>query len=129
MTELIKVKAVVGGQPIVFQGAKWFYGDADIRSKCGLENFDDAALNDGQLSPRIGANKEYLVRLVATLKRDTVLTNSAQGDRGRSYSFYCDPEKAESAMLGLPGKSVDASLLPGNFKIQRVYRKPETSRR
>jgi len=65
---------------------------------------------------------------VAKLGKDSLVTNAAQSEKTRSFEFYCDPEFAEEAMTGLLGKTLDQSLLPGGWKILKVYRKLAISR-
>lgn len=126
--ERINVYAKVGKTVLRFSGAKWFYGDADIRTKCGIKTLSEAALDDGDVPVEGAQAKQYLVRLVAKLGKDSVVANAAQSENTRSFEFYCDPEFAEEAMTGLLGKTLDQSLLPGGWKILKVYRKLAISR-
>lgn len=127
-TERINVYAKVGKSVLAFSGAKWFYGDADIRSKTGIKRLKEDTLDDGDVVIEGVQAKRYLARLTATLAADTVLTNGAQSEKRRQFQFYCDPEFVEEAMTKLPGKSLDEGLLPGSWKIVKVQRKLEISR-
>ena len=127
-TERITVYAKIGKTVIRFQGAKWFYGDSDIRSKTGIKTLDEGALDDGDVPITGTQGKQYLVRLVAVLKGDSIAQNAAQNDNSYRYQFYCDPSFAEEAITGLLNKKVDESMLPGGYKIVSVYRKLEISR-
>jgi hypothetical protein len=121
-TERVTVYAKIGRTVIRFQGAKWFYGDSDIRAKTGIKTLDEGALDDGDVPITGAQGKQYLVRLVAVLK------SSVQSDKSYRFQFYCDPSFVEEAITGLLKKKVDESLLPGSYSIVSVYRKLEISR-
>lgn len=127
-TERLNLYCKVGKNTIKFQGAKWFYNDGDVRRNTGIKTEGEAQLKADELPLEGAAGKQYLARLVATLAKDSVAGNAAQSEKRRTYQFYCDPDKCEEAMVKLKGKTVDASLLPGNWKIVKVARKLQISR-
>lgn len=100
------------------QGAKWFYNDADIRSKTGAELTSEADLAEGAIDVKIVYQRK-LVRMAMTLSNDRLGANAAQTKTKRRY-FWCRPDKVGTAMTGLLNKTVDASLFPGSYKIIKV---------
>jgi hypothetical protein len=121
--ELVRVTAKINKTILEFNGAKWFYNDGDIRSHAGLQLKNERQLDDGDVIVRGKQAKQKLVQLQAILRRNSLVGNAAQNDNKEyRYKFYCDPDSAEQAMLKLPGKIIDNSLLPGNWKIDEVTR-------
>lgn len=102
--------------------AKWFYNDADVRKHTGSELTDEAALGEETVIDRKVMYQRNLVKMVAKLAPDGVISgNAAQSERTRQYRFWCHPEFVREAEKNLPGTNVDPSLLPGNYKIQKVF--------
>jgi hypothetical protein len=119
------------GGKIQISGAKWFYGDSNVQDATGWSDVDDGQTGTNEEnSVHVGqAAKDRLVLLVAVLKGDGIGQNASQNDKSRRFEFYCDPSRAEDAMLKLPKKDVDRGAGLGSYKIQRVYRKRVISRR
>ena len=131
-TERSKLVATVGGVDIIFQGAKYFYGDKDVRGKIGVELLSERQAGDKRLNVEgVQKMKQYLVRLVAVLQPENALgvgSNTQSDKPARRFEFYCHPEYTESAMTELNQKAIDPNLLPGGYKVEKVYRKMEISR-
>lgn len=103
--------------------AKWFYNDADVRKHTGADLTDEADLSADTVIDRKVMYQRALVKMVAKLAPNSALpgTNAAQSNRTRQYRFWCHPEFVREAEKNLPGTNVDPSLLPGNYKIQKVF--------
>ncbi len=115
----------VGDNRIFFSGAKYFYGDNNVQSATGVETVGDGTVDDGELQIDNQDAKKYLVKLRAVMTGQVLGgqgANQQQNDRRRSFDFYCDPEKAEDAILNLPNKNVDRGAGLGSMKILKVYR-------
>ena len=129
--EMLQLLVESGGQLYTIQGAKWFYGDKNVRAATGIKIATELNTDDKRVPAPAGPEiKRLLIRLVAVLAPDSVVGgNAAQEDGARlkRYEFYCSPEYVEEAMQKLRQKAVDPSILPGNYKIQRVYRKADIS--
>jgi hypothetical protein len=129
--ELVKLLVESGEQLYFILGAKYFYGDSDIRAATGIKLATERNTDDKRVPAKAGPEvKRLLVRLVAVLAPDSLFGgNAAQGDGDeiKRYEFYCSPEFVGEAMTELRGKAIDTSILPGNYKIQQVYRKAEIS--
>lgn len=122
----------VGGSRIDIQGARYWYGDPEIANRIGFNRLDDSDVDDNKFRQRPNPYaKEGLIQLVAVMKSEGVagVGNSANNDKTRRFTFYCDPSFAESALTTLGGRTMDANFLPGSWKIQRVYRKLAVTRR
>jgi hypothetical protein len=130
-TERANFVCQFGSGLIKISGARWFYNDSNVKSATGWELEDESQVSNTEAAGTVEgqAAKDRLVLLVAVLKPDSVLTNSNQSDRSRRFVFYCDPSKAEDAMLELPQKNVDPGLGAGSYNISKVYRKRVISRR
>ena len=134
-TERLKVVFLLdppGGKKIApeVNGAKWFYGNSKVSKQIGAVKLTDKRVNDF-VRLRKSDGKELLVLLIAVLKGQGVagVGDAAQNDKSYRFSFYCDPSQAESAMMNLPGVTVDRGAGLGSMKIDRVYRKLQVSRR
>lgn len=135
---MVWVVADASGTRFRFQGAAYFYGNKDVREACGLSLWDekdtdttgDKSTKNNKVFKATAENKAYLIRLVAVMKPDSAVGGQAtQEDKpARRYEFYCSPENVNEAMELLPKTRVDASLLPGNYKIVDVYRKLQISK-
>ena len=115
----------VGDNRITFQGAKYWYGDGNVQSETGVKEIGDGTVDDGELQIDSSDAKKYLVQLAAVVTGQGlggVGTNQQQSDRRRTIKFFCDPDKAEDAILNLPNKSVDPGLGLGSLRILKVYR-------
>lgn len=122
MADRISVDFKIGQTVFRVSGlAKWFYNDADIRAKTGADLTDEADLTADNVVKSKVEYQRKLVRMVATLARDGVGSGNAAQTRTRQYRFWCHPEFVREATVDLPGKNVDASLLPGNYKITSVF--------
>lgn len=124
----------IGGKRIDIQGAKYWYGDAEIAKKIGFVKQTDRKADDTAASVSSRPNpydKELLIQLTAVMKPEGALGvgNSSQRDKTRRFTFYCDPAFGEEAITKLPGSTMDANLLPGSWKVDRVYRKLQITRR
>jgi hypothetical protein len=121
-----------GGKKIApeVNGAKWFYGNSKVSKQIGAVKLTEKRVND-YVRLRKTDGKELLVLLIAVLKGQGVagVGNAAQNDKSYRFEFYCDPSKAEDAMMSLPGLTVDRGAGLGSMKIDRVYRKLQVSRR
>lgn len=123
MTDLASVDITIGKATYRIKGAKWFYNDSDIRANIGAELTGESDLQDNVIIDKKVSYQRNLVKMVAQLVRDTNLPgdNAAQASNSRQYRFWCNPEFVREALVNLPGKSVDPSLLPGNYTIRKVF--------
>jgi hypothetical protein len=118
MTKTATIDFKFGGRRYRIQGAKWFYNDADIRSKTGAELTSEADLAEGADDLK-HVYQRRLVRMAMTLSTNLPGVNAAQTKTKRRY-FWCRPDKVATAMTGLLNKTIDASLFPGNYRITKV---------
>lgn len=118
-TKSAKIDFKVGTSRYRIHGAKWFYNDADIRSKTGAELTSEADLANGDAVDQKTVYQRKLVRMAMTLSNDRVGANAAQTNTRRRY-FWCHPDKVYTAMRGLLNKNIDPSLFPGSYKIIKV---------
>ena len=133
---LLTLYAEVAGTQIRFKGARWFYGNDNIRGRCGIFVLGDQDIGVGtglggrrQLHVDSQLMKQYLVRLVAVLHYNLGAgINATQGGTRKRFEFYCDPSYAEDAIIRLPGNKIDPSLLPGEWSVHKVYRKMSIQR-
>lgn len=126
-TELLRlITDDIGGTRLRFSGAKYFYGDRDVKGIIGIKPVTDRDNTRDKLKPKNSQMyKMYLVRLTAVATGQVAGgtgTNQAQRDKKFRINFYCHPEKVEDAILKLPGKSVDRGAGIGSLKIDEVYR-------
>ncbi|MFG6099058.1 hypothetical protein SPB21_27680 [Leptothoe sp. ISB3NOV94-8A] len=122
MTDLASVDATIGKATYRFKGAKWFYSTKAIRDNIGATLTGEGDLADNVVIDKKVSYQRVLVRMVAQLAPDSVVGgNAAQENRSRQYRFWCHPEFVREALVNLPGKTVDESLLPGNYKIRKVF--------
>jgi hypothetical protein len=121
MAKLISVDFKVGDIRYRVQGAKWFYNDADVRGKIGADITSESDLNAEDVITQKVTYQRKLVKVVASLKPAIVGTNAAQRNTSRQFRFWCRPDKVRTAMKDLPGKTIDPSLLPGSYKIAKVF--------
>lgn len=117
--KLSRVTFKVGDVRYLVQGAKWFYNDADIRSKTGADLTSESDLTANNTFDQKTVIQRKLVRLAMTLSNDRVGVNAAQTKTTRRY-FWCHPAKVYTAMKDLPGKNIDPSLFPGSYRIVKV---------
>lgn len=108
------------GVTLRIQGANYFYDDEDIRTNIGADKTDENDLGGKVIIDQKAQWQRILVPLVAVMKSDTALTDAAQSDKVRYFDFYCHPAKVGEAMDDLPGKAIDANILPGDWEIQKV---------
>lgn len=122
MAELVSVDFDFNGATFRIQGADYFYNDAGVRGKIGADRTDDNDLGGKVVIEEPRAYKRVLIPLTAIMKKSNVgdVGSSAQSDKTRYYDFYCNPTQVAEAIEDLPGTDVDANLLPGDWKIQRV---------
>jgi len=121
-TNKVSVDFAVAGGRIRLQGAKYFYNDAGVRGKIGADLTDDADLSANVVIDKKVQYQRILVRLIAVMRSSSIgnVGSSAQSGKLRYFSFWCAPGKVGDAITGLPGTDVDANLLPGDWKIQKV---------
>ena len=121
MTERVRVNFTVAGNTYQMSGAKWFYNDNTVKKNIGAK----LATESTSSSPSSGivitgseSVKRTLIKLVAVYSGIVASTtgNAAQVDRPKRFTFYCDPDKAETAIVNLPKKKI------GGRSITRVYR-------
>ena len=124
-TERLRFFCKVGNTRLEIEGAKYFYGDSNVQAATGWETVNDGDTDDNVLMVGGQEAKKYLVKLVAVLSGQIaggVGTNQSQDESTRRFTFYCEPSKAEDAILKLKGKNVDPGLGVGSMKITKVYR-------
>lgn len=121
MVDKISVDFDLGELRVRLQGAKYFYDDPDIRSNIGADDTDENDFVRYVVDEKVQWSK-WMIPLVAVMRSDTILTNAGKG-KLRYFDFYCRPDKVDEAFEDLPGKSVDSSLLPGDWEIEKVVRK------
>lgn len=119
---LISVDFDFNGATIRIQGAKYFYDDADIRTNIGADETDENDLGKRLVIDEKRQWSKYLVPLIAVLGKDGIAGtgDAAQSDRKRYFKFYCHPDKVGEAFDDLPGKAIDANLLPGDWEVLKV---------
>jgi len=122
MADLISVDFDFNGATFRIQGADYFYDDAGVRERIGADKTDDNDLGGKVVITDARSYKRVLPRLTAIMKKSAVADagSSAQAAETRYYDFYCNPTQVAEALEDLPGTDVDANLLPGDWKIQRV---------
>lgn len=118
--DLISVDFDFNGVTLRIQGAKYFYDDENIRANIGADETDENDFGGRVVIDQKAQWQRILIPLTAVLKADTALTDAAQSDKVRYYDFYCHPNKVGEAFDDLPGKAIDANLLPGDWEIQKV---------
>lgn len=114
-----------GGTSVRIQGAEYFYDDPDIRKNIGADETDENDFVRYVVDEKAQWSK-WLIPLVAVMRSDTLLNDTGQG-KIRYFNFYCAPDKVDEAFEDLPGKAVDANLLPGDWEIEKVVRKRDIS--
>lgn len=122
MADLVSVDFDFNGATFRIQGAKYFYNDSGVRGRIGADLTDDNDLGGKVVITDAGSYRRVLPRLTAIMKKSAALDagSSAQSGDTRYYDFYCNPTQVAEALEDLPGTDVDANLLPGDWKIQRV---------
>ncbi len=123
-TERIKViSSDIGGTQLRFSGSKYFYGNTAVGKIIGVKALTDKDVTKNRLKLGSSDYKKYMVRLVAICAGNIAgIGNQAQRDKTFNISFYCHPDRADNAMLELPGKSVDRGIGAGRLTIQSVHR-------
>ncbi len=124
-TERIKVITDdLGGARLQFQGSKYFYGNSGVAKVIGVRAKTDKDVTKNKLQRKGDRDyKMYMVRLVAICAGNIAgIGNQAQRDKTFNIGFYCHPDRADNAMLELPGKSVDRGAGLGRLTIQSVHR-------
>ena len=122
MARLASVDVTIGNATYRFKGARWFYNDGDIRAAIGATLTGEGDLGDNIVIDKKVSYQRVLVKVVAQLAPDSAVGgNAAQENRSRQYRFWCHPEFVREALVNLPGKRVDESLLPGNYVIRKVF--------
>lgn len=121
MTERVRVNFEVAGNTYQMSGAKWFYNDGTVKKNIGAKlatESSSGSTNKGVVITASEAVKRTLVKLVAVYSGIAATTtgNAAQVDRPKRFTFYCDPDKAEDAIVNLPRKKI------GGRSVTRVYR-------
>ena len=122
MTALKSVDFDFNGATFRVQGADYFYGDQGVTSTIGADITDDNDLGGKIVITDARSYKRVLPKLTAIMKASGPLDagSSAQSEDTRYYDFFCHPRNVAEALEELPGTDVDANLLPGDWKIQRV---------
>jgi len=123
-TEQINLVAnEIGGTQLRFSGSKYFYGNSAVGKIIGVRATTDKDTAKNKLKLKTTDYKKYLVRLVAVCAGNIAgIGNQSQRDKKFNISFYCHPDRADNAMLELPGKSVDRGIGAGRLTIQSVHR-------
>lgn len=125
-TELLRLKAdAIGGTELRFAGAKYFYGNSKVAKIIGVSAVTDKDNTKNKLKLKTSDYKKYLVRLTALCSGQVAGgagANQAQRDKQFRITFYCHPDRADNAMLELPGINVDRGAGIGSLKITDVYR-------
>ncbi|NEQ50329.1 MAG: hypothetical protein F6K11_09385 [Leptolyngbya sp. SIO3F4] len=121
MTERVRVNFEVAGNTYQFSGAKWFYNDSTVKKNIGAKLATEGTSGSTTKGIVITASesvKRTLVKLVAVYSgiATTAVGNAAQVDKPKRFTFYCDPDKAEDAIVNLPRKKI------GGRSVTRVYR-------
>ncbi|MEM9977929.1 MAG: hypothetical protein AAF808_09905 [Cyanobacteria bacterium P01_D01_bin.2] len=121
MTERVRVNFEVAGNTYQMSGAKWFYNDGTVKKNIGAKLATESTSSSTSKGIVITASesvKRTLVKLVAVYSGVVATTtgNAAQVDKPKRFTFYCDPDKAETAMVNLPRKKI------GGRSVTRVYR-------
>lgn len=121
-TDKVSVDFDFNGVTLRIQGAKYFYDDSDIRTNIGADVTDENDLGGRVIIDQKAQWQRILVPLVAVMKKDGAagIGNAAQSDNVRYFNFLCHPNKVGEAFDDLPGKAIDANLLPGDWEIQKV---------
>ncbi|NEZ60343.1 hypothetical protein [Adonisia turfae] len=119
-TERINVNFTVGKNTYQISGARWFYADKTVKKIIGGTPATEAtsgATSSGIVVSGVEA-KRVLVKLVLVYSTavGTAVKNAAQVDKPKRFHFYCDPDKAEDAMLSLAKKKIFGRA------VLRVYR-------
>ncbi|PZO33976.1 MAG: hypothetical protein DCF17_21240 [Shackletoniella antarctica] len=113
----------IGGTQLRFAGAKYFYGNGAVGKIIGVKPTTDEDTAKNKLKLKTTDYKKYLVRLVAICAGNIAgIGNQSQRDKKFNITFYCHPDRADNAMLELPGKSVDRGAGAGRLTIQSVHR-------
>jgi hypothetical protein len=113
----------IGGTQLRFAGAKYFYGNGAVGKIIGVKPTTDKDTAKNKLKLKTTDYKKYLVRLVAICAGNIAgIGNQSQRDKKFNITFYCHPDRADNAMLELPGKSVDRGAGAGRLTIQSVHR-------
>lgn len=122
MAEKVSVDFDFNGATVRIQGREYFYGDQGVRENIGADVTDDNDLGGKVIIDKKVQYERILVPLTAVLKKSNAgdVGNAAQSDRTRYFDFYCHPYFVGEAMEELPGTDIDANLLPGDWKIQKV---------
>lgn len=122
--ERVTVVSKIGASIIEFSGAKYWYSDKDVSGIIGVKVKTDKDVSKDALEVGGGQDyKKFMVRLTAVCAGNIAgVGNQAQRDRKFNVNFYCNPDKADDAMLKLKGKSVDRGAGLGRLTIQKVYR-------
>lgn len=120
-TERSKINFTVAGNTYQINGAKWFYTNNTVKGIIGASvagTRTSGTTRQGTITTNAESAKRVLIKLVMTYKSaaGSVVGNAAQTDRPKRFTFLCDPDKAEDAIVKLPDKSI------GGRKILRVYR-------
>ena len=123
-TERINLVAnEIGGTQLRFAGSKYFYGNNAVAKIIGIKAITDKDTAKNKLKLKTTDYKKYLVRLVAICAGNIAgIGNQSQRDKKFNITFYCHPDRADNAMLELPGKSVDRGAGAGRLTIQSVHR-------
>ncbi|MEO0884684.1 MAG: hypothetical protein AAFY54_01970 [Cyanobacteria bacterium J06648_10] len=118
--DLISVDFDFNGVTFRINGAKYFYDDADIRANIGADETDENDFGGKEIITKKVQWKRRLIPLTAIMKGDIPGGDAAQSKTTSYFNFYCRPDKVGEAFDDLPGKAIDASLLPGDFEIKEV---------
>jgi hypothetical protein len=113
----------IGGTRLRFAGSKYFYGNSTVSKIIGVSATTDRDTGKNKLKLKTIDYKKYLVRLTAICAGNVAgIGNQSQRDKKFNISFYCHPDRADNAMLELPGTSVDRGIGIGRLTIQSVHR-------
>jgi hypothetical protein len=110
------------GVTLRIQGAEYFYNDAGIRGNIGADLTDDNDLGGKVIITQKNAYQRLLVPMIAVMKASNPanIGSSAQSSKTRYFRFWCNPTNVGECFDDLPGTDVDANLLPGDWKVQKV---------
>lgn len=115
----------LGGVKLRFSGAKYFYGNSKVSKIIGVNKLTDRDNAKNKLKMKTQDYKKYLVRLTALCSGQVlggVGTDQSQREKLFRINFYCHPDRADNAILELPGVNVDRGAGIGSLKINEVYR-------
>lgn len=109
------------GVTVRLRGAEYFYDDANIRNNIGADETDENDFTGRRIVDEKVQWSKWMVQLTAVFRSSSIISDGGQG-KAKYFNFYCHPDKVGEAFEDLPGKSVDSSLLPGDYEIEKILR-------